>query len=219
MNLMDFMEQMDFMDLMDFMDFMEQMDFMDLMDLMDLMVFMDLMDLMYFMDLMDLMDSWIGHGFDISIPYGYGLDLDLYSCGKWITEWIWIMILIHLAPLDTSIEDDWECRFAVPRCGSISTFELPVCNEEFIDNGRVPRSFQFFPGVAKVQEFRIYTSNDIPKRTARMIHQAYKSEVDIQIQNMLDRNIMRESNSPWQFPPVILGNKVGGYVFALVIVV
>ena len=60
------------------------------------------MDLMDFMDLMDLMNSWIGHGFDISIPYGYGLDLDLYSCGKWITEWIWTMILIHLAPLPTA---------------------------------------------------------------------------------------------------------------------
>ena len=69
---------------------------MDLRDFMDLMDFMDQKD---FMDLMDLMNSWIGHGFDISIPYGYGLELDLYSCGKWITEWIWIMILIHLAPL------------------------------------------------------------------------------------------------------------------------
>ena len=69
---------------------------MDLRDFMDLMDFMDQKD---FMDLMDLMNSWIGHGFDISIPNGYGLELDLYSCGKWITEWIWIMILIHLALL------------------------------------------------------------------------------------------------------------------------
>ena len=35
--------------------------------------------------------------------------------------------------VDSSIEDDWDCRCAVPRNGIISTFELPVCNEEFID--------------------------------------------------------------------------------------
>ena len=117
--------------------------------------------------------------------------------------------------VDTSIEDDWECRCAVPRYGSISTFELPVCNEEFIDIMDEFRDlFNSVPGVAKVEEFRIYTSNEIPIRTPpRMIPQAYKSEVDIQIQDMLDRNIIRVSNSPWLSPPVIVGKKDGGIRF------
>ena len=113
--------------------------------------------------------------------------------------------------VDTSIEDYWECRCAVPRYGSISTFELPVCNEEFID---IMDEFR------DLFNFGLYP-NDIPIRTPpRMIPQAYKSEVDIQIQDMLDRNIIRVSNSPWLSPPVIVGKKDGGIrFFALIIVV
>ena len=68
--------------------------------------------------------------------------------------------------------------------------------------------------VAKVEEFQIYSSNDIPIRTPpRMIPQAYKSGVDIQIQDILDRNIIRVSNSPWLSPPVIIGKKDRGLRF------
>ena len=85
--------------------------------------------------------------------------------------------------MDTSIDDDWECSCAVPRYANISTFKLPVFIEEFIDIMQEFRDrFNSVPGVAKLEEFRIYTSNNIPVRTIpRMIPQAYKSEVDIQI--------------------------------------
>ena len=76
--------------------------------------------------------------------------------------------------------------------------------------------FNSVPGVAKVEEFRIYTSNDIPvRKPPRMIPQAYKSEVDIQIQDMLDRNIIQVSNSPWLSPPVMVGKKDGGIRFCI----
>ena len=38
---------------------------------------MDLMDLMDFMDIMDFMDR---------IPYGFGLNLDLGTCRKWVMD-------------------------------------------------------------------------------------------------------------------------------------
>ena len=53
-----------------------------------------------------------------------------------------------------------------------------VCNEEFVDMLEEFRGlFNSVPGVAKVEEFRIYTSNDISIRTPpRMIPQAYYSD-------------------------------------------
>ena len=76
--------------------------------------------------------------------------------------------------------------------------------------------FNSVPGVAKVEEFRIYTSNDISIRTPpRMIPQAYLSEVDIQIKDMLNRNIIRISNSPLLSFPVIVGKKDGGIRFCI----
>ena len=30
------------------------------------------------------------HRFDIRIPHGYGLDLDLWISTRWIMDWIWI---------------------------------------------------------------------------------------------------------------------------------
>ena len=37
-------------------------------------------------------NKWIDgyHGFDIRIPPGYGLDLDLWISRRWIMDWIWI---------------------------------------------------------------------------------------------------------------------------------
>ena len=51
-----------------------------------IMDFMDLMDLMDLVDLMDLISA-------------FHMDLDLWTCRKWIMDWIWIMISIHPVPL------------------------------------------------------------------------------------------------------------------------
>ena len=48
-----------------------------------------------------------------------------------------------------------------------------------------------------------------------MTPQAYKSEVDIQINDMLDRNIIRISSSPYLSPPVIVGKKDGEMRFCI----
>ena len=115
------------------------------------------------------------------------------------------------------VEDDWECRCAVPKYGNNPTYELPVCSEEFTDILETFRDlFNSIPSIAKVEEFRIHTSNNIPVRTPpRMIPQAYRSEVDKQINDMLDRNIIRISSSPYLSLPVIVGKKDGGIRFCI----
>ena len=115
------------------------------------------------------------------------------------------------------VEDDWECRCAVPKYGNNPTFGLPVCSEEFTDIlGEFRDLFKSIQTIAKVEEFRVHTSDNILVRTPpRMIPQAYKSEVDIQINDMLDRNIIRISRSPYLSPPVIVGKKDGGIRFCI----
>ena len=53
--------------------------------------------------------SWILHGFDfdIRIPYGFGLDLYSCSCGRWIMDWIVIVIRIHPATLPIYMQTNY----------------------------------------------------------------------------------------------------------------
>ena len=72
------------------------------------------------------------------------------------------------------------------------------------------------PDVANVEEFRIFTSNAAPTYTAlRMVSEAHRSEVNSQIKNMLERNVIRVSSSPWLSPPVIVEKKGGGLRFCV----
>ena len=48
-----------------------------------------------------------------------------------------------------------------------------------------------------------------------MVPEAYRSEVNSQIKDMLQRNVIRASSSPWLSPPVIVEKKRGGLRFCV----
>ena len=116
-----------------------------------------------------------------------------------------------------NVEEDWECRCAVPQYGSRPTTQLPICSPEFLKIVEdFSDLFKSIPGVAKVEEFRIITPNAAPSKTpSRMVPQAYRSEVHTQLEDMLERGVNKLSNIPWLSSPVVVGKKDGGIRFCI----
>ena len=119
--------------------------------------------------------------------------------------------------VEKTLEEDWECRWAVPEYGRPTRIDLPECGTQFSDMlVKYKDLFKTIPGIAQVEEFRIRTGDSKPvKVPPRLIPQAYYHEVNSQIKDMCDRNIIRLSSSPWLSPPVMVGKKDGTIRFCI----
>ena len=100
-----------------------------------------------------------------------------------------------------------EC--AVPRFGEAPSYDIPSCPAEL---QAVVDEYAFFqltvPGSTYLAHHTIPTASNPPVHVPpRRIPAQYREE--IQLQEMLDRNIIRVSSSPWLAPAVLVPKKSG----------
>ena len=119
--------------------------------------------------------------------------------------------------VDEFEDGEWECLGAVPNYNTLPTIEYPATALGFSD---IIEGFQDLfssvPGVANVDPFSIRTGNANPvKLPPRMVPQSFQQELNSQIEEMLRKNVIRVSNSPWMAPPVMVKKKDGTIRFCI----
>ncbi|KAI6660033.1 Zinc knuckle [Oopsacas minuta] len=99
----------------------------------------------------------------------------------------------------------------IPKYDSEIDFELPDCPEEFKDLlFEFKDRFSTTPGQTKMSYHQICTEEKKPIRVPlRRIPAHYQQQVEHQLRIMLERGVIRESNSPWVAPAVYVTKKDG----------
>ena len=132
-------------------------------------------------------------------------------------EYIYPEIYAAIKSTDSVDEEEWECHGVVPDYVELPTIEYPDSKTEFVDI--IEEFLDLFaatPGVAKVEPFPVRTGDAAPvKLPPRMVPQAYQQEMQSQIKEMLRKNIIKISSSPWLAPPVLVGKKDGSFRFCI----
>ena len=116
-----------------------------------------------------------------------------------------------------SEEKDATEECAVPRFGEEPSHDIPVCPVELQNVVEEYRQlFSTVPGFTEVAHHAIPTANNPPVRVPpRRIPAQYREEIEHQLQEMLDRNIIRVSSSPWLAPAVYVPKKNGELRFCI----
>ena len=116
-----------------------------------------------------------------------------------------------------SEEKDATEECAVPRFGEEPSHDIPVCPVELQNVVEEYRQlFSTVPGFTEVAHHAIPTANNPPVRVPpRRIPAQCREEIEHQLQEMLDRNIIRVSSSPWLAPAVYVPKKNGELRFCI----
>eukprot|EP00731_Ephydatia_muelleri_P000956 Em0001g956a len=99
-------------------------------------------------------------------------------------------------------ENDGMDECAEPRFGEAPSYDIPSCPEELqavVDEYR--QLFSTVPGSTDLAHHTIPTASSPSAQ--------YREEIERQLQEMLDRNIIRVSSSPWLAPAVYVPKKSG----------
>ena len=108
-------------------------------------------------------------------------------------------------------ENDEVEEIAIPNFGDEVEYDIPPAPAELRDLvKRFEVLFSTVPGSTTVAHHTIPTADRPPVRVPpRRVPTHYRTEVERQLTEMLDRNIIRVSSSPWLVPAVYVPKKSG----------
>ena len=110
---------------------------------------------------------------------------------------------------DANQEMTEEC--AIPKFGSPPKVEFPeiikTCFVTVVD--KFKDLFVTTPGTTSLASHHITTAGTPVRVPSRRIPVHFREEVEVQIQQLLEKGIIRESNSPWLAPAVYVRKKTG----------
>ena len=110
---------------------------------------------------------------------------------------------------DTEVEATEEC--AIPDYGAVKNFELPNCTKVAFSNviDQYKDLFCTIPGKTTRAYHHIPTKGNPIRVPPRRVPAHYRSEVERQINEMLEQGIIVQSSSPWMAPAVFVPKKSG----------
>ena len=111
---------------------------------------------------------------------------------------------------DTTVEATEEC--AIPDYGAVKNFELPNAVTTTFSNiiNQYKHLFCTTPGKTSRAYHHIPTKGHPIRVPPRRVPAHYRSEVERQINEMLEQGIITPSSSPWMAPAVFVPKKSGG---------
>ena len=111
----------------------------------------------------------------------------------------------------TTDDNELEEGCTIPMYTKTTTYKVPPCSENYSDIiSHYHKLFSSIPGITQASTHRIPLVDKIPVRSpARPIPQSYRAEVRRQITEMLEREIITESSSPYCSPAVFVKKKDG----------
>ena len=110
---------------------------------------------------------------------------------------------------DSTTEPTEEC--AIPDFGAPEQYELPVStNSTFVSVvDQYKHLFRSIPGTTSAAFHNIPTKGSAIRVPPRRVPAHYRSEVERQIDDMLNQGVIEESSSPWMAPAVFVPKKSG----------
>ena len=109
-----------------------------------------------------------------------------------------------------------EC--SVPKYGDPLQFDLPTCED--VDIGTLLDEykdlFRSIPGLATLENHHIPTTGTPVRVPSRRVPVHYNEEVEHQIKEMLQKEIIEESTSPWMAPAVFVKKSQVTFVSVLI---
>ncbi|KRX63871.1 Retrovirus-related Pol polyprotein from transposon [Trichinella sp. T9] len=112
---------------------------------------------------------------------------------------------------ENSDHDDEACICAIPNSKRQSQhLDLPSCAETYQNIvSSFKNIFRTTPGLTSVIEHQIWTVGSPIKVPPRRVPEAFRADVEKQLQEMLKQGIIEPSNSPWMAPAVYTPKKSG----------
>ena len=110
----------------------------------------------------------------------------------------------------TTDDSELEESCTIPMYTKTTTYKLPPCSKNYSDIiSHYRKLFSSIPGTTQTSTYRIPLVDKIPVRSpARPIPQSYRAEVRRQIAEMLEREIITESSSPYCSPAVFVKKRM-----------
>ncbi|KRZ54044.1 Retrovirus-related Pol polyprotein from transposon [Trichinella nativa] len=112
---------------------------------------------------------------------------------------------------ENSDHDDEACICAIPNSKRQSQhLDLPSCAETYQNIvSSFKNIFRTTPGLTSVIEHQIWTVGSPIKVPPRRVPEAFRADVEKQLQEMLKQGIIEPSNSPWMAPALYTPKKSG----------